>query len=69
MDWISKKPVPPGGLYEALQVANSLWPESKLGNAARLFRGEVRAAAWRFPLARRFQTWRLRRATETAPAA
>jgi glycosyltransferase involved in cell wall biosynthesis len=66
MDWLSKKPIPLAGLYDALRVANSLWPERKASNALRLFRGEVRAAAWRFPLARRFQNWRLKRATATA---
>jgi glycosyltransferase involved in cell wall biosynthesis len=61
-DWIAKWPVPPAGVRDALRVANTLWPEQKLGNAAQLLRGEIRAAAWRFPLARRYQLWRMKRA-------
>jgi hypothetical protein len=69
IDWIAKWPVPPAGVYDALRVANTLWPEQKIANTAQLLRGELRAAAWRFPLARRYQLWRLRRnaaATEAA---
>jgi glycosyltransferase involved in cell wall biosynthesis len=62
IDWVAKWPVPPAGVYDALRFANTLWPEDKLTNAAQLLRGEVRAVAWQFPLARRYQLWRLRRA-------
>jgi glycosyltransferase involved in cell wall biosynthesis len=68
MDWISKWPVPPAGVRDALGVANELWPENKISNATRLLHGEIRAVAWRVPLARRYQIWRLRRASALATA-
>jgi hypothetical protein len=62
IDWIAKWPVPPAAVLEATQVAARLWPETKFSNCARLLRGELRAAAWRLPLTRRYQKWRLQNA-------
>jgi hypothetical protein len=61
-EWITKWPVPFADILDGRKTADHLWPTARSANMKALCRGEIRRAAWRIPLMRRYQTWRIKRA-------